>query len=293
VIHSNRILAVIGLAAVLGLATLAKAVPPPITDTFAKGDDGWEIYEGAAEHDARWIARGGNPGGFIRYRDSDSAGSPAVFADEDYVSKISRYLGQTIVFDLKTNAPDPRRPKVWITDPGDPSFPAISSTLQRSPGTKWRHYVLPIDARAARWVDSRGERISPKRFRKVLDRDPVFVVRADYSSSAAERTDFDSVGISTTVPRTLSLAYRAKTGLLKGRLRSARPECVDSQALQLFRVMKGPDHRIGTPTTSATGAYSLKRKRLKKGTYYALAPESNPNPGLTCLKAKSKSIKRK
>ncbi|CAN5425600.1 hypothetical protein BH10ACT11_BH10ACT11_08350 [soil metagenome] len=285
------------LTALLALVSVAHATPPTITDTFNKGDDGWEIYEGAGESDAKWIGHGGNPGGFVRFADPDPTLSPAVFADEHYVSHISRYIGVgEIVFDLKTNGTATRSPRVWITDPSDPSFPAIHSTLGKRPNGSWRHYSLPIDATAARWTTATGKRVRSRRFEQILERDPVFVVRADYSRVAGEKTDFDSVGIFTTISRDLSLRFKAKTKQLKGRLTyklgSSTPSCIAGQKVKIFKKQSGPDKKAGSATTADSGRYKLTRKVRAAGSYYAIAPESTPGVD-PCQRAKSNTVKVK
>jgi hypothetical protein len=278
----------------LALAGGAGAVAPKITETFDAGAQGWEIYEGTSEYDATWQASGGNPGGFVRYSDLGAASSDAVFADEEYVSHISRYEGGRILFDLRSDAGDPAAPTVTITDPDDYAFPAIHTRARHAPGLEWTSYAIPVETAATVWRDESGKRVGEKRFAAILGRDPVYEIQADLSASAAETTDLDNVGIINAAPRTLSLTYSAKKGKLKGTLKCPTDaNCIAGETVTIVRRKKGPDEKLGKATTSTAGRYSLKRKHLKKGSYVASVAQTNPEVGTLCAAAKSPVLERK
>lgn len=87
--------------------------------------------------------------------------------------------------------------------------------------------------------------------------------------------------------RKLSLAYSAKARKFTGRLTSGGWQpCAASQKVSVFRKVTGPDDKLGTVRTSATGHFSLD-KRLTRGSAYAVAPKSSkPSTGV-CLGASS------
>jgi uncharacterized delta-60 repeat protein len=91
----------------------------------------------------------------------------------------------------------------------------------------------------------------------------------------------------TTSPRDLTLSHAGKK--FKGRLTADVPACASGQTVEIFHKVKGPDKRLGRTRTGPDGDYSLK-KRAPDGKYYASAEKSSTG-GVTCLAAKSGSVK--
>lgn len=270
----------------------AFAAPPTITETFDSGNDGWEIYEGDSESPAAWISSGGNPGGFIRYEDADSASSDAVFADEDYVTDISDREGQVIVADLRTGSAVSEGPTVYLGDPYDLDGPMIH--LRRDPAlsTGWTHYEFPVKtSNSHRWRDDDGEPLTDSAFADFLATNPAIFVRADYSAVAGETTDFDNVGIVMFIPRTVTLRYSGSQNKFTGRLKSDEPQCKPNIDVTVFRVKNGKRDQIGKATTNSKGKYALSDPG-KPGKYFSRVKETELGSPLdVCAPGKSKKVK--
>ena len=72
--------------------------------------------------------------------------------------------------------------------------------------------------------------------------------------------------------RTLSLKYKKRKGAFVGKLKSPDyPSLRDGVKVTVWKQRPGPDKKVGTTSTKASGAYKLERKR-KPGKYYAVAP---------------------
>jgi hypothetical protein len=65
----------------------------------------------------------------------------------------------------------------------------------------------------------------------------------------------------------LALRARNRKGRLAGALSSDNPACLQGRLIELFRMRKGPDPRVGTVLTRSDGSFRLGR-RLPAGRYY-------------------------
>jgi hypothetical protein len=91
------------------------------------------------------------------------------------------------------------------------------------------------------------------------------------------------------VPRSLSIGYHHKR-LFKGKLSSPEHACAAGQKVTVYRKRSGPDKKIGTDTTSSTGAYKV-GERDAKGTYYASVSQHEESGLGICEAAKSKTVR--
>ncbi len=90
--------------------------------------------------------------------------------------------------------------------------------------------------------------------------------------------------------RTLSISYRRRAERFKGSLGSQKAECTRHQKVVVFERRRGVDARLGSDTTDAVGRWRLGDRR-PEGRFYALTKQSTPAGVVTCLAAKSETLK--
>lgn len=282
-------LAVLAIGAVVAPAA---AVPPTITDDLDSGPQGWELYLTSGERDLDWSPSGGNPGGYVGAAVDDPASEDAAFGDAGYVSNMSRYAGDPIAFDMRSNLETGRRPTVWLYDYYYERRLLRARVSGPAVGTEWNSYLLPLEAaNETHWFNKRGERVSKRRFNKVLRGDPSFVVEADLSAAPGERTDLDNPGIVGPVERTVNLRYVGKRDRFKGRVRSPEePACSSDQNVQIIKRVDGGTRVFSQVQTDTAGRFSSS-KRPKRGRYFARVIESTAPLGNDCLAARSKTVR--
>jgi hypothetical protein len=91
------------------------------------------------------------------------------------------------------------------------------------------------------------------------------------------------------VPRRVTLKYNASKRTFSGAVTPAGG-CAARQKATIFLVKRGPDKVFRTVTTTATGAFSLKR-RAAAGKYYAVVDAVTVASAGACFKAQSKQAK--
>lgn len=89
------------------------------------------------------------------------------------------------------------------------------------------------------------------------------------------------------MPTTASLAYKRSLPGFTGKL-TAEQDCNAERKVQLFKQDAGPDTKLDTETSSATGAYKFKG-RAKNGKYYVKAPKDDRGD-VVCGAAKSSNV---
>ncbi len=89
-------------------------------------------------------------------------------------------------------------------------------------------------------------------------------------------------------PTTASLNYKRALPGFTGKL-NAESGCAAERKVQLFKRDAGPDTKLDTKTSSATGGYTFKGK-AKNGTYYVKAPKDDRGE-VICGAAKSDTVK--
>jgi hypothetical protein len=93
------------------------------------------------------------------------------------------------------------------------------------------------------------------------------------------------------VTRSVTLGHKARKRTFVGKLSagSPAPACLDAQKVKVYRRTPGADQRIGVATTTAAGAYRLK-KDVGKGSYYASVARTVVPGTAECGAAKSKTL---
>ena len=91
------------------------------------------------------------------------------------------------------------------------------------------------------------------------------------------------------ISRALSIAYSAETDLFKGILSAEDDGCITGKRVSVFHVDAGPDTRIGSDTTGATGRYKVPKSKVN-GKYYAKAKAITVASAGNCLTVKSQTI---
>jgi hypothetical protein len=84
--------------------------------------------------------------------------------------------------------------------------------------------------------------------------------------------------------RSLTIGYSAKRDTFKGKLRSSEERCQRGK-VEVFKVKRGNDRKVGADQTAASGRWSVKERKAR-GKYYAAAAETRFD-GLVCEPAKS------
>ena len=94
------------------------------------------------------------------------------------------------------------------------------------------------------------------------------------------------------VARTLSLRFKARAQVFKGKLTSTpdTPVCEAGKKVTVFEKKPGRDPKVGKDTTNDGGAYEVE-DRGRDGKYYATVAEADEAPIGVCLGAKSKTLK--
>jgi hypothetical protein len=93
------------------------------------------------------------------------------------------------------------------------------------------------------------------------------------------------------VTRTLKLSYKASKSSFKGELAAAdAPPCAAAQKVTVFRDLPGRDSKIGTKTTTASGAFKLK-KSAPPGVYFGVANAVTLTDVGDCATAQSKAVR--
>ena len=91
--------------------------------------------------------------------------------------------------------------------------------------------------------------------------------------------------------RRLKLSYKASKSQFKGKLAAASaPACAAAQKVTVFRDLPGRDSKIGTKTTTASGAFTLK-KGVAAGVYFGVATGVTVADVGDCAAAQSKSVR--
>jgi hypothetical protein len=83
------------------------------------------------------------------------------------------------------------------------------------------------------------------------------------------------------------------TRRLSGKVRSSDPACLEGRKIVVKKVRRGRDRVVGRDVSAGSGAYRIRAKNLK-GRFYAIAKRKvgAAAGGGTCLKARSKKVKR-
>jgi hypothetical protein len=87
------------------------------------------------------------------------------------------------------------------------------------------------------------------------------------------------------IQRGVSLHYKDKAKLFKGRIRSEPPICL-SAVVTLHKVKRGPNLTLGSDVTDADGNWSISRK-ARRGSFYASAPSYETSSGAFCRSVRS------
>lgn len=92
------------------------------------------------------------------------------------------------------------------------------------------------------------------------------------------------------ISRKLTIKYKSKKNLFKGKIKSNSADCIDSQKVTVFQKKNGTDPKFGTTTSAGNGKWKLKAKNAD-GKFYAKVGKSLLPDEDTCLAAQSKKAK--
>ncbi|UJA20849.1 hypothetical protein HJD18_11925 [Thermoleophilia bacterium SCSIO 60948] len=280
---------IVGAGALALAGGIATAGPPAVTDDLDSGAQGWELYLASGERQALdWSPGGGYVSADVDGPETDGA----AFGDAAYVSDMSRYAGENIVFQLRSSLGTGSRPTVWLYDYYYDQRLLWARAPGPAVGTEWNDYRLPLEATSeTHWFNKNGERVSKRRFDHFLRSDPSFIIEADLSDASDERTDLDNPGLQTNHERRVRLRYLAERDRFKGLVRSRDfPACSSDQKVQILKKVEGNLRLFAQTRTNTAGRYSV-MKRPTKGRYFARAIESTAGPGNNCLVARSKTVR--
>jgi hypothetical protein len=87
------------------------------------------------------------------------------------------------------------------------------------------------------------------------------------------------------IQRGVSLHYKTKAKLFKGRIRSEPPICL-SAVVTLHKIKRGPNLTLGSDPTDSDGSWSISRK-ARRGSFYATAPSYETSSGAFCRRVRS------
>jgi hypothetical protein len=264
---------------------------------FSTGDADFEVFEFDLEGGDGEVVTpdysptGGNPGGFIRFTDSDSGAGEWQGAFAVPTPAVAGQLGREVSLDLRHTGGTSHGfgPQVSVQSASGNLFCVFGE-----PPTSWTSYSAIISAADPCWTRTNGTDATAADFTAVFgDATANWIIWADYVSNAGEMTDLDNFVIGPQpFDREITLRYKKRSQAFGGALSHdsgpAADDCVDTVPVELYQVTAGEDKLLDTDLTDANGKFKIAKKARKNKKYYALAPETETP---VCAAATSKTIK--
>jgi len=290
----NRLIGSMAVVATIAGSVGAASAAAGFSYTFDTGNQNWRTFTNTnGAQPAGWTASGGNLGGAITQTISEGAlflTPPVPEFEGDYSSN----FGGTLSVDVKSS-------QTWTFGFAAFLLDGISAdTLcvgdNTLPTTTYHRYQYTLNGTQVLHSDCATPATDAQVAQMLANLQQIQFTGYGVASGSLTTT-IDNVSLSgggppptTDVPRTLTLSYSKKSKAFKGKLKAplAPTACAGGQQVTVFKKQTGPDKKLGSPTTSASGAYTLKNSG-KHGTYYATV--ANSTSGLDiCKAAKSGTV---
>ncbi|GAB4196182.1 MAG: hypothetical protein Tsb002_29360 [Wenzhouxiangellaceae bacterium] len=159
----------------------------PYTEGFDDGFGGWQVINDVRSF--RFVASGGNPGGYIEFVDAVQGQTVYWRAPQGLVDRLPQLSGGVIEFDLRQNRIDRQfvRTDEVVIETGDPDF-TLAYDLPNNPGTAWTHYEVPLSVNP-RWlvIDRNRNTLRPASsadFEQAIAAATLFRIRAEFRTGA-------------------------------------------------------------------------------------------------------------
>jgi hypothetical protein len=282
-------------------ALMTSSASASFSYTFDSSAQGWRDFfpQGPNATDAAWSASSGNPGGAISLTSDDSNPglivSPAIATFE---GDHSNNFGGTLSVDVKANPASVAMSGYGGLLFGPDNAPGLCFFDAATPGTTFHTYDFTLNTANLRSTASNCQQAATNAEIATVLADLKQIQFSGYALiSGSQTTTIDNVTLSgggpppnVTVSRTLTLAYSKKKKAFSGKLKAPKdPDtCAAKQKVSVFKKRKGPDLKLGSPKTNASGSYTLKNSG-KKGTYYSSVPSAKHGI-TTCKAAKSDTV---
>ena len=265
--------------------------------TFDSNNQGWLSNQGS-ENDApaSWTGTDGHPGGALSLVDGSATGLAYWTSPVPATTDLSGHYGGTLSIDVKSSATWTHGFDVGLIGADDTEYCVPNAT---TPSATFQTVQYTLDASHLRGGNSLCVgTVTPEQVAELLQDFRGVRLSGEDKANSGETTVVDNVHITgggpvpvTKVVRALSLSYSKKKRSFKGKLLAPQDPaaCAAPQKVGVYRRKPGPDHKLGSPMTDTSGAYTLKRAG-KKGSYYAKIASFMSDLTTKCAATKATTI---
>ena len=182
------------------MALAALAISPAAADaatvksTFDSSLEGWTVEGDPNSGTPKWVATGGNPGGFANVEDRGSGTTMYWRAPSKFVAPKARGLyGGELRFDLRQSSLMSQYDEADVVLVG--AGHSLAYNTSKNPAVSWTRYRVPLTENGWTWVTG-GKRATAKELSDTLTHLDQLKIRAEYVSGP-DRDDLDNVVLET------------------------------------------------------------------------------------------------